>query len=124
MTPGSGMPQLGSMSIKELATQLVQANPGVPPEVIGAAMTKALPFLTAQDQQYWRSIEAQMQRENLDIQRRRAESYEESVRARPEIAAGREEGLGRAAPLKIVLPPGIEGGRGERAEMWAQKCKY
>ncbi len=123
MTPGSGMPQLGSMSIKELATQLVQANPGVPPEVIGAAMTKALPFLTAQDQQYWRSIEAQMQRENLDIQRRRAESYEESVRARPEIAAGREEGLDRRAQLNIELRRDIEVGREKRAELSAETRK-
>jgi hypothetical protein len=87
MTPGRGPPQLGSMSIKELATIIVGANPGAPPEAIARAMTKAMPFLTAQDQQYWRQAEYELQRENLAERSRRDDMYMESIRQKPATAA-------------------------------------
>ena len=54
------------MSWQDLATRIVQANPKAPPDVIAAAITKAMPLLNADSQQQWRQIQAYLAQERVD----------------------------------------------------------
>lgn len=70
---GSGQvmpgPQQGPLDWRQLARTIAQANPGAPPDVIAAALTKAMPLMNADSQQQWRLIQAQLAEGRLDVQR-------------------------------------------------------
>jgi hypothetical protein len=64
------------MSWQDIAQIVVRANPGAPPAVIAAAVTKALPLMTADSQQQWRLIQQQLQQQRIDQGQQRLEQGE------------------------------------------------
>lgn len=66
--PPGGMPSMG-MSWQDIATKVVQANPGAPPEVIAAAVSKAMPLMAQDSQMQWRQIQTLLAQERIDTQR-------------------------------------------------------
>lgn len=96
---GFGLPY-GQMAWQELARRIVQANPGARPEVIAAAVTKALPLMNAQSQADWRMIQLQLAEERIQNMRQRAvetEQYHQGLTtARMEGIRQRDESLALA----------------------------
>lgn len=80
--PG-GPPQMGGapqfnqpMSWQDIARLVAKANPGAAPGVIAAAVSKAMPLMTADSQMQWRLIQAQLQQQRIDQGSQRLEQGE------------------------------------------------
>lgn len=76
--PGGGMPQppmgggMGGMpqfDLQTLVTRINSANPGLPPQALVAALTKAAPLLNLQGKQELAALRQQMQQQTLDLRR-------------------------------------------------------
>lgn len=91
MPGGAGGPQLPhSMDWRDVTRAVVAANPGAGPDVIAAAVSKAMPLMNADSQAQWRAIQLQMQEQGLQL---RAQSQADTARYREESIGVREQAL-------------------------------
>lgn len=60
-----GMP-MQQMDWRQVAQMVARANPGAPPEVIAAAVSKAVPLMNQDSQMQWRMIQMQLAQERVN----------------------------------------------------------
>jgi len=77
------------MTWQAVAQAVTRANPGAPPEVIAAAVTKAMPLMQADSQQQWRQVQMQLQQERINQGQERITNQQGQFETRE---AGRREG--------------------------------
>lgn len=86
---GGGQPQSGPMTWQQLAGKVAEMNPGAPPDVIAAAVTKAMPLMQVDSQQQWRMIQAQLAQERVNQGQERITNQQSQFDTRQ---AGQAEG--------------------------------
>jgi hypothetical protein len=84
-----GMPPMQSMDWRQVAQMVAQANPGAPPEVLAAAVTKAIPLMNSDSQQQWRMVQAQLAEQRI---RQGYDRLDETRRSHEATEAGRTAG--------------------------------
>jgi hypothetical protein len=87
--PPTGIPPMQSMDWRQVAQMVAQANPGAPPEVIAAAVTKAIPLMNSDSQQQWRMVQAQLAEQRIS---QGYDRLDETRRAHEATEAGRTAG--------------------------------
>ena len=82
-----GMPQL---DLQTLAQRIQQTSPGLPPQAMIAALTKAVPLLNVQGRQELAQLRMQMQQQGLDIRREGLDVRREAIEGRERAAQGKD----------------------------------
>ena len=67
------------MGWQDLVRMVAKANPGAPPAVIAAAVTKAMPLMNSESQQQWRLMQAFLAQQRIDQGQQRLEQGETSL---------------------------------------------
>jgi hypothetical protein len=82
--------QGAALTWQQIAQKVTEANPGAPPEVIMAAVTKAVPLMQADSAQQWHMVQAQLSQQRIDLAGQREGEAERANRARE---SGRSDAL-------------------------------
>lgn len=82
-TDANGMPQ---MDLRSLASRIQQANPGLPPQAMVAALTRAAPLLSMQGKAELAQMRLEMQKQNLDLRRDALDARRDAAEKKDETA--------------------------------------
>jgi hypothetical protein len=88
----AGLPAPQSMSWQDMVTRIVRANPNAPPDVVAAAVTKAMPLLNLESQSSWRQIELGLRELQIAQAGQRIEQAGERLSETERSNRAREEG--------------------------------
>jgi len=69
-----GQPQQGQLDWRSIAQKVSQANPGAPPAVIAAAVTKFLPLMNQQAQMEWKQVQLALMGQRQETNQQRADT--------------------------------------------------
>lgn len=119
-----GMPQL---DLQSLISRINQANPGLPPQAMVAALTRAAPLLNVQGRQELMMLRQQMQAQQLELRRDRLdfdrEKLDDARRAQKPDDSGNVSGFSPQAVEQAAehfintgqYPPGLRDRQGGNA---------
>lgn len=120
MPPGGGMPGQGGQGLdwRVIIQSLQRGNPGMPPEVLAAAVDQYMPMMNQQAQKEWQNLSLQLRHEErMDLYKTRRELGEGAEAGKDRrtgiIEQGRMDRAGVAADLRREA----EQGRTNRAEL-------
>lgn len=98
MPSQGGMPQL---DLQSLVQRIQKTSPGLPPQAMVSALTRAAPLLNVQGRQELAQLRMQMQQQGMDLKREGLDLRRDAMDARQQ-AASQKDSEGKSSATEIV----------------------